>query len=99
MSRSTTNIITKGYHGKVGDQFIIKSYGGMTVLSAIPTFTKPWSEKQIANRRKFGRAVKAAAALAKQPEIQEKYANKLKPRQNILNLMVSEKLKELSKKF
>jgi len=94
MANTKFNMITHGYRGKVGDQFIIKKYGDISVISAIPTFTNPWSEKQIANRKKFGKAAKSAAALARQPEIREKYAGKLKPRQNILNLVLSEKLKQ-----
>ena len=93
MTNTKFNMITHGYRGKVGDQFIIKKYGDISVISAIPTFTKPWSEKQIANRKKFGQAAHAAAIEAKKPEILEKYSGKLKPRQNILNLVLSEKLK------
>ena len=63
-----------------------------------PTFTKPWSSAQIANRKKFGKAARAAATIAKKLEIQEKYSNKLKPRQNVLNLIVGEKLRELEEK-
>lgn len=95
MANTKINMITHGYRGKVGDHFIIKKYGNISVISAIPVFTKPWSEKQIENRKKFGRAAKAAAVLAKKPEIREKYEGKLKPRQNILNLVVSEKLKPI----
>ena len=95
MSKSSTNIITHGHSGKVGDQFVLKHYGGITVIAKKPTFTKPWSPAQIANRKKFGKAARAAAAIGKKPEFQEKYSNKLKPRQNVLNLVVGEKLREI----
>jgi len=93
MSKSSTNIITHGYSGKVGDQFVMKNYGGITVIAMKPTFTKPWSEKQKACRRNFGRAAHAAALELSKPETRERYAKQLKPRQNILNLVVSDKLK------
>jgi len=93
MANTKFNLITQGYRGKVGDQFIFKKYGNISVISAMPVFTKPWSEKQIANRKKFGQAAHAAAIEAKKPETLEKYADKLNPRQNVLNLVLSEKLK------
>jgi len=92
MAKSKTNILTHGFSGKVGDQFVIKNYSGISVIARKPTFTKPWSEKQIANRRRFARAARSAAILARQPETSEKYADKLKPRQSITNLIISEKL-------
>jgi hypothetical protein len=97
MSKSSTNIITHGQSGKVGDQLVLKHYGSITVLAKKPVFTKPWSPAQIANRKKFAKAARAAAAMARQPEIKQKYAGKLKDCQNVLNLLVGEKLRELQK--
>ena len=79
----------------IGKDGVSRADTDISVISAIPVFTKLWSEKQIENRKKFGKAARSAAALAKKPEIREKYVAKLKPRQNILNLVVSEKLKSI----
>jgi hypothetical protein len=92
MAKSRSNVITHGFSGKLGNQIVLKNYGSITVISKMPVFIKPWSEKQKECRRNFGMAAREAARLSKEPEIRERYIGKLKPRQSILNLVLKEKL-------
>ncbi|MEI8005082.1 MAG: hypothetical protein WCI48_02675 [Bacteroidota bacterium] len=90
MAFSKTNMLTNTYRGKVGDQFVLKNYSGKSVMSKIPVFTKPWSEKQNEHRLRFSQACKKAKALASRPEIRELYTEKLRPDQSVYNLVLRE---------
>gem|GEM_PF-1513395 len=50
-------------------------------------------KNKIEIRRKFGAAARETGRLAKDPSIREKYTKKLKPCQNVINLIVCSKLK------
>jgi hypothetical protein len=92
MAKSNNNLIIHGFSGKLGDQIVLKNYGGIMVISKKPVFTKPWSEKQKECRKNFGMAAREAALLSKDPEIRKRYTRKLKPRQSITNLVLKDKL-------
>ena len=93
MAFSNTNMLTKIYRGKVGDQFVLKNYSGKSVISKIPVFTKPWSEKQNEHRLKFRLACKKAKALAARPEIRELYSERIRADQSIYNLVLRDVMK------
>jgi len=61
----------------------------------MPVFTKPWSSGQKEYRKRFRKAAKQAAFQAKDPEVQAKYAGKLRPGITIYNLVLQDVLKEI----
>jgi len=81
-------MLTKTYRGKVGDQFVLKNYSGKSVMSKIPVFTKPWSEKQNEHRLRFRLACKKAKTLATRPEIRELYSERIRADRSIYNLVL-----------
>jgi len=93
MAFSKNNMLTKTYRGKVGNQFVLKSYSGKSVISKIPVFTKPWSEKQNEHRLKFRLACNKAKALAARPEIRELYSERIREDQTIYNLVLRDVMK------
>jgi len=95
MAYSKTNMLTQTYRGKVGDQFVFKNYSGKSVISKVPVFTKPWSEKQLEHRHRFSQACKKAKALASLPEIRELYSKGIRDDQTVYNLVLRDVLKGL----
>jgi hypothetical protein len=90
LSKSTKNVLTKGYSGKFGKDFVLKDYGVFSVLAKKPVFHKPWSEKQKEHRKKFARAARSARALSNNPEIRREYEPYLEPGTNIFNLILKD---------
>jgi hypothetical protein len=58
MAKSKTNIITHGYHGKVGDQFVFRVRGSKSMICAKPERSNVVrSQAQIDQTRRFSGAV------------------------------------------
>lgn len=76
MARSRHNVITHGLTGKVGDLVLFSQRFGKTIMGKIPILTAEPSEKQLAVREKFLKAVKYASAALKDPASKAMYALK-----------------------
>lgn len=66
MAHVHQNTIAKGLRGRVGD-LIYKQYGDKTVVTRVPQFSGAWSKRQIAARRRFGRASRYATEVQRDP--------------------------------
>ncbi len=61
MAKSKTNIITHGYHGKVGDQFVFRMRGSNSMICSKPDRTNVvMTQNQKDQTRRFSGAVNYA---------------------------------------
>ena len=74
MAKSKNNVVTYGLSGKIGDLLIFRQVKGKTIVAKIAEQPKEWSEKQVAQRRRFKSAVIYAKAATTAPETQDIYA-------------------------
>jgi hypothetical protein len=74
MAKSKGNVITHGLSGKVGDLLVFRQKDGATFVSKVPEQPKVLTEKQIAHRRRFKRAVIYAKAAVDAPESRDVYS-------------------------
>ena len=75
MAESKNNVVTFGLRGKIGDLLVFRQKDGKTIVSKRPERTKGWSEKQIAQRRRFKSGVIYAKGAIEAPETQEIYSS------------------------
>jgi len=91
MAISGTNTITRGYHGKIGNQFIIKKHGRKTVLAARPergnVVLTPAQQEQC---RKFAEAVRYAKDAMNDPKLRRRYQAKANPDRPAYNVAISD---------
>jgi hypothetical protein len=73
MAKQTGNVVTHGMSGKIGDILIFSRRNGQTIVSKVPERTKPLTEKQIAQQRKFKQAVLYAKGAVKEEGLAEIY--------------------------
>ena len=94
MSTSTTNILAAGYKGKVGNQYVMKTVNGKSVIAAKP---KRKDKLAIGGQLKTRNRFKAASDYAKlsmdDPETLEYYQNAAKPGQNAYTAAVTDFLR------
>jgi hypothetical protein len=91
MARTKNNAITANFHGKVGDQFVIRQRGRTSVLAALPEKSKrPASPAVKAQRKRFAEAVKFAKELLADPEKRKFYESRATPEVNALNLAMKD---------
>lgn len=79
MAKSTNNVLTYGLSGKVGDLLVFRQVDGKTIVSKVPEQPKTASEKQLAHRKRFQKAViyaKAAVAAEETGELYKAAAKK-----------------------
>ncbi|MCX6305044.1 MAG: hypothetical protein NT040_08755 [Bacteroidetes bacterium] len=75
MSTSKTNLLTHGFRGKVGNQYVMKNRNGKQIIAAKPdASTKAYSEAQLAARKQFAEATAYAKGIMKKPELKAAYA-------------------------
>ena len=95
MAISKSNIVVHSLTGMIGKELVFRYVNGKTIVSVRPDFSRvKWTKKQRKHRTRFRKAAAEAKAMAKNPEIREKYKNDLKPGFTVYNLI----LKELMKK-
>ena len=73
MAKSKNNVITFGLSGKIGDLLVFRQKDGKTIVSKTPERSEDWSEKQIAQRRRFKTGVIYAKGATVAPETQDIY--------------------------
>ncbi|MFZ4523510.1 MAG: hypothetical protein ACOYNC_17535 [Bacteroidales bacterium] len=75
MSTSKTNLLTHGFRGKVGNQYVMKNRNGKQIIAAKPdSSTKVYSEAQLASRKAFAEATTYAKGVMKNPDLKAAYA-------------------------
>lgn len=74
MARSKTNIITREFSGKLGDQVVLRQLDGMTVLANIPARRKKKpAGRQAETCDRFSMAINYARNIVKDPEMKAAY--------------------------
>jgi hypothetical protein len=90
MAISRTNIVLKGFHGKVG-AWVVRRWGDSTVISLRPsTRHRKWSKLQKLNRKRFKEAMAYAARVLLDPVMWTYYAKKRKKKQTVYNVAVAD---------
>jgi hypothetical protein len=90
MAVSFNNVITKNYHGRVGD-IVLRWFGGRSVMSKRPDCSKVIrSERQLANNDRFKKAVKYGQYAIRTPELLKHYRKIKKSNQSAYNAAVSD---------
>jgi len=77
MSKSKTNILTHGYHGKMGDQFVYRVRGRESIMAAKPeTGNIVPTQAQIDQRKRFSGAANYAKVALQDPVLKLVYQAK-----------------------
>jgi len=96
MATSTTNVLTHGYGGKFAGQFILRSYGGRSVMSAVHDYSqKVWSPAQTEGRRRFKLAVRWAKEQLKDETKLKYYRKRARGAQTATNVAIADYMKNL----
>jgi hypothetical protein len=92
MAISDHNVLTKNYHGKVGN-LILRVVGGRSIMSAYPDYSKrKWSPLQKQNRKLFRQASIYAKKAVKDPVKLKIYQSKVRWGQHAENMAISDYL-------
>ena len=90
MAKSTTNGLTHGYYGKVGDM-VYRRFGNKSILQKLPDFSGVrWSKAQKGNRKRFRDATVQAHKAMADPELRAFYQKKAKKGQTAWNVAISD---------
>lgn len=90
MAISYDNIITKNYHGRMGD-IVFRCVGEKSIMSKRPDCSKVIkSEAQKTNMKRFTAAVIYAKKVLNNPRLREFYRKKRKEHQSIWNAAISD---------
>jgi hypothetical protein len=74
MSKTTDNVITKNYHGKFGNQVVLRTQNGKSILAKLPKKSdKEPSAAQLEVRRNFRSAINYAKAAMADPVLKAMY--------------------------
>jgi hypothetical protein len=89
MARTKTNIITREFSGKLGDQVVFRQLDGMTVLANIPARrkTKP-TGRQAETCDRFSMAINYARNIVKDPEMKAAYKARAGKRVSANNMAI-----------
>jgi hypothetical protein len=75
MSKSKTNLLTHGFSGTVGKQYVMRRRNGQQIIAARPERdTKVYSEAQLDARKAFAEAASYAKGAMRNPELKAAYA-------------------------
>jgi len=93
MAKLARPAIAGRFRGRVGE-VVFKIYGDKTVITAVPVFDKPPTEKQKAQRKRFGDATLWAKDALSDPQIREVYTDAAsRLGRNAVNLAVADHLR------
>jgi hypothetical protein len=90
VAKSKGNVITYGLSGKIGEILVFRQVGGQTIVSKMPEPPKTVSEKQVAHRKRFKRAMEYATSAVESPETGKLYKASVKNRQTPINVAVAD---------
>lgn len=91
MAKSKTNIITHGYHGKVGDQFVLRSQGSKSIIAAKPDRENVvLSQAQKDQCRRFSGAVQYAKNAILDPNLKQIYESRVTKDKSAFNIAVGD---------
>ena len=94
MAKSKNNVVTFGLSGKIGDLLVFRQKDGKTVVAKIPQTKNEPSDRQIAQRRQFQKAVLYAKAATAGGETAALYEEKAKQKKRSpFNVAVADFLK------
>jgi len=84
-------MITKGYHGKVGDQFVLSKRGNRSILGALPDRENvALTQTQLDQCKRFTGAVAYAKAALQDPGLKQIYESKATKNKSAYNLAVAD---------
>jgi len=96
MATSTKNVITKGYHGKFGDQLIFRFFAGRSVISNVHNYkNKVWSKKQREIRLLFRLAVIWAKEQLRDEKKKRYYKKRAKGAQTANNVAIADYMRNM----
>jgi hypothetical protein len=72
MAKSRNNVVTHGLSGKIG-MLVFRQVDGETIVSTMPEQSSELTEKQLAHRKRFQRAVLYGTIAVESPETKELY--------------------------
>jgi hypothetical protein len=72
MAKSRNNVVTHGLSGKTG-MLVFRQVDGETIVSTMPEQSSEVTEKQLAHRKRFQRAVLYGTTVVESPETKELY--------------------------
>jgi hypothetical protein len=90
MAKQERNVVTHGLSGTVGGMLVFRQTATGTVVQSPPRVSGKSTEAQLAQQRKFQRAVVYAGAVAEDPAQEAAYAAKAKKGQTARNVAVAD---------
>jgi len=97
MSTSRNNALTRDYHGKFGQDFILRTRGGVSVMCKPHDYSKKiWTGAQKENRRNFKLAVIWAKSALLNEKVYRYYKKKARGWQTATNMAVRDYMKHLN---
>ena len=94
MAQSDENVLIRGFHGKVGNQVVLRQWNGKTILSNVPKKHKQGPEgKQLASCNRFKMGMKWAAKALKDPLLYAAYKARITGLQNVVNAALADYMK------
>ena|ERR1035437_1945743 len=87
MAHSVSNVLLRGFSGKIGNQITVRQRNGKTVISTMPRKTNTRAtEKQLATRLRFTMGAKYANKVKNDPELSMLYKKNQKKGKSIYEM-------------
>lgn len=89
MARTSSNLLTQTYSGKVGKQFVFRTRGNKSIIAALPKgsgLDSSPTTSQLEIRRKFQKAVIYAKKAIQNPAMLEAYTGAIRGNQTAFNV-------------
>jgi len=97
MSKTTENKLTMHYHGKFGDDFVLRMRNGVSVLCKLHDYSKAiWTTKQNQNRGNFRKSARWAQEVLKDEKVKRYFKKKAKGGQSAYNMAIKDHMRQLS---
>jgi hypothetical protein len=90
MAKQERNVVTHGLSGTVGGMLVFRQTATGTVVQSLPRVSGKSTEAQLAQRRKFQRAVVYAGVAVTDPTLEAVYAARAKKGQSARNVAVAD---------
>ena len=90
MARSSSNLILKGFSGKLGE-LVVKQYANKIVITRLPDMSRvKKSELQKLRQDRFRQAVAYAQSIIHDPKKKASYAKKLRKGESVYHAAIKE---------